>query len=943
MQKPKQLANRAKKWLANSARFFVLLAPLLLLASPAHAVEWGDIGMLALNVAGGGLVLQLALDVINLVVGGILVAIYSLAQSFVNASLIEGGQRVLLDSEAIRNAWEITLSATNALLVLALAVMAVLIITGLQNYNLKKAATSLIYAIIVANLSYEVVHILVDLGEALRQGIVAGFSSFGASANPAKEWLDGMNLMVNPFTTDWWSKLTLNPADAILRTFVSIATLAIGAYVMVKLALILLERAIRLALAIVLAPLIFVIQLFPGVGLDKLAQNWWSDVIKWVLVYPGVYLLLSLAGLITAGKTLNIADSFTQVIDGGSSVFADLILAVAALVLTIAAGTVPALLQLKSIGDGFFKPVDKSLGALGKLSFGGIMKFGAESRDKAAEGKFGKWVPTSIQPLLTKTAKFGRSVDTGIAALQRQAKEIKDFPAKRNDKLLGELDERKLFEFRGDLRTKSAEKMGITVEQFDELPIKQQEETMKDVLKKDHVLSDKIKYHNKNSREVLAKKAKDNIEDGMTPQQVYEDLLKAARDIDNHYSGIAKLSDTDRFDKEKKAAELQETLKLMGKESGFVGYQSRRYMNEYLANTNPDTGNSYRTLPNRLTGHLPFVDAAPGQGEVDEDTLIQYGQLAVEKAQAKADLEKTISTLGTGPAVTTLATSLKVASSDVIESVGLGTSADTALEKYVKEYSRTRGAKITKVKRIIQKQSSASKDIAEDVDRIHKTMGRTSKANVAEKTSAIREALTRKLQPVGTDEIAYVENISDVLTNGNLNINQLPSAEAVYTARRDAGAAGIATAQIAKDALGYATVREEEEKVSSSIAKAFSKSENYHAVGQKVTASLQRTAPAGTPVPTFDTRKAEVDTIIRSALNNPIIKPDDIHKSVVDIVTAAGASAPDVKKVVDHYEDIFREGGLGIIQKHVPLAQNHTDAARLVTVNDAVKINRKTD
>lgn len=353
MQKPNQLANSAKKWLARTARFLVLLTPALLLATPTHAAGfWDDFSKFVFNIETGFAIQSLA-NMLELVLGALFASLYSLGLAMVKGVL--DGQNDLLKSEYVSQGWELMLAATNSLLALALAIMAVMIMTGAQNYNIKKALTALISAIIIANLSYQIVHLFVEVGDALKEGIEAGFGGLGISDNPYGDWIKSMDTLFTPKdggTGTFWDFLSSDPADVLLRTLVSLSTLAIGAYVMIKLAFVLIERAIRLALLIVFAPLIFVIQLFPGAGLEGMSKTWWSDLTKWVLVLPTVFLLLSLASLF---KVDGLSNTVGSLIIGTGSNFSNLLLNLAAIALSLAASNAPGMLGIKgAFSESFF-------------------------------------------------------------------------------------------------------------------------------------------------------------------------------------------------------------------------------------------------------------------------------------------------------------------------------------------------------------------------------------------------------------------------------------------------------------------------------------------------------------------------------------------------------------------------------------------------------------
>lgn len=469
--KPKYLFLKLKTPLLLVGRVLSYLTPILLI-QPTYAVpKWlEDFGN---NLAGKSIdiVARATTEVAVAILGGLFSLIFKLGE-FIIEKVILTSQGQLLRSEQIAQAWDIMLSATNVLLFLALGIMSVMIVTGMQGYNVKKALTALIYAVFIANLSKDIVLLIVDLGDALTDGVRTSFQAIGGSIDPIQLWQNGMTSMFRPVeATDWKEGVNAALTTSIVA-FTTLSILAVGAYSMLKVAAVLIERIVRLALSIVFAPLIFILQLFPGAGLDGLAKNWWSDLFKWTLILPTVYFLLGLAGIMMPKNDFTMAPSILNALgfeveqSVGTSVtpedfILNLLLAIIAIALTLSAGNAASLLQLKpSTAGALLKPVDSFVGKAKDFGLNTLAAARNRNINAAAEGKF----LSSALPLPRKASDFinrtllgkginalakpigvvAKSAQTGVDRINRLAKENKEAIGKQSQERLSDSDKARL-------------------------------------------------------------------------------------------------------------------------------------------------------------------------------------------------------------------------------------------------------------------------------------------------------------------------------------------------------------------------------------------------------------------------------------------------------------------------------------------------------------------
>ena len=427
MRFPSQFGSKSKTWFLHGARLLLWALPFafvsLTFAQTDGGTSFSDIlGGFTGFLSDQGLaqvVFRVLMAILVLIIGGVLGAITLFCTTIMQNALLNAQNSIIL-SDAIGNAWQILLSGSNVLFFLALTIFAVMIIIGAQNYNLKKAISGVVYAFIAANLSFEIVHLFVNLGDSLQFGIREAFIQLGGLNPYDRLWgFFAANAQMPAIFADIFSPqgVSTGVAETVQILVLSVGFIvsqAVTAYVAIRLVIILAERAIRLALLIVFAPLIFVLQLFPGAGLNNLSQNWWGDLIKWVLVLPTVYLLMGIAGILLPADPTSIAEKFAAAMGVGTgqpidtNIWTDPMLIVAAIAVLYAASNATGLLKLGSEGlDLLGKPLDKLLGSYGEKAKVSTQVAFNKAQLRAAEGN----------PVFNEGGRFGNLAALGNAAL----------------------------------------------------------------------------------------------------------------------------------------------------------------------------------------------------------------------------------------------------------------------------------------------------------------------------------------------------------------------------------------------------------------------------------------------------------------------------------------------------------------------------------------------
>lgn len=260
--------------------------------------------------------------------------------------LILPGQNSLIFGDQLKGAWQAMLDVANVVFFLALVIFAILIITRQAGYNFKKAVTALITAIVLANLSLEIVQVLIEVGDALRNvtNQIPGIG--GSTTEDIKTWFDGF--VFSPEFVNLTFDAGTDTGRYILLTFSVMVAQIIIAFVFFRLTFVLIERAIRLAALAIFAPIQAAISILPQKELQGLGGNWFSDVLRWVLVLPITFILIGIAKMIMPSNIEDTVTTFLQHSDtaGDLTLTGALFYIIIGLGLMVAASGVPGFLKL---------------------------------------------------------------------------------------------------------------------------------------------------------------------------------------------------------------------------------------------------------------------------------------------------------------------------------------------------------------------------------------------------------------------------------------------------------------------------------------------------------------------------------------------------------------------------------------------------------------------
>lgn len=374
----------------HMGRVLIILLPLLTFAEPTFA----QIAAIA-----GGVVAFTFLPMLLGLIASLIGTFTTFIIYLIDNLILPGQNSLLFDNPVIQDVWSMMQGAANVLFFLAILAMSVMIITRSAGYNFKKAITSLITAVVLANLSFVIVRVLIEAGDALRNSAGTVFNSAGATAQGM--WGLFTGVFIDPGTLEnagsiinqYVSSGNLTFFDAIGNGIFMIIVGLIGLYVFFRLAFILIERTVQLVIRVIFAPIIFALSVLPHPELQKMATTWWSDVIRWVLVLPLAFLLVGVAHSLAVYQSASIYGIVTSFTDGSQSVAThtgDLLFAIVIVAILIAAGNVHQMLNVPiSAATKFF--TDTIPGAIkGGATFlgGGLMRDAALKLGSTKPGKF---------------------------------------------------------------------------------------------------------------------------------------------------------------------------------------------------------------------------------------------------------------------------------------------------------------------------------------------------------------------------------------------------------------------------------------------------------------------------------------------------------------------------------------------------------------------------
>lgn len=401
-----RLTNKVKSvFLIFSTALTVFLPTVVFAQAVAEPSTWQKFMDGAKSFLFQGGAMATALNLVAGAVGGMLLGLNEIMIMIIEQAIGPALENLFNgESAIIHDMWRVVLDIANVFFFLALLIFSILIIVRYNGHNLKKAIIALITAAVIANISFPIAQILIfDLGDALAD---AARSIFGYSINDianffSKSWVTSFSAAFNPNV----------PSGAkLLYPILIIVTQIILAMTLFKLAFILAERAVRLVYLTIAAPLFFALSLLPSKDLEGMASQWWSDMIKWILVLPITLALISAAmkfyfayfDSVDITKELTNQITGTGVVD--ESFWANFIIFILVISLLLAAGT----------ADKMVGVTMTSAGAAGWLGFAGA---GGKAIGGWAKGALGTQASRGLERL-EDANKFTKGIGKRVRGVQ---------------------------------------------------------------------------------------------------------------------------------------------------------------------------------------------------------------------------------------------------------------------------------------------------------------------------------------------------------------------------------------------------------------------------------------------------------------------------------------------------------------------------------------------
>lgn len=347
-------------------------------------------------------------------------------------TIILPGQKNLILSPEVQTAWSTVRNISNILFFVALFVFSVMIITRQGGYNFKKSITALLTAAILANLSFQIGLLIIEAGDALRNSAAALIPSPPPIAGPDGQpmsWYDNFAVALNILEFDD----SVGFGTYLIATSAIFAQVAVMVYVFFRLAFLLVERAIRLAMNLIFAPFQAAASILPQKELQELGKKWFGEMIKWTLVLPLSFIIVAIAQLLLPDPGRNALDFITMVQNMASSTdtaganTADVFKLIAGIAIVYAAAGSAKMLSV--VPQGITSALSKTQNAIsgyGKTAW----KYTGGAAGKAIQTNATNVAKNAGFKLATSTAP-GRKIYEKIAGNIARRKEIPEQQAKQ--------------------------------------------------------------------------------------------------------------------------------------------------------------------------------------------------------------------------------------------------------------------------------------------------------------------------------------------------------------------------------------------------------------------------------------------------------------------------------------------------------------------------------
>ena len=333
-----------------------ILVALLALAFATAFIGWHNpvayaAGLATLLSNAGTDILAIVVDFIHILYVGI---VQPLIEMIIFPMLyfgIKNTSYLINDFPGTEYIWGILLGVANGIYLLALFIASIAIIARINTtlYNTKKFLGGFIAAVALSNLSLYIVRAIVGISEMLIGVLynIAGQLGIANTPDAIVEFLKAMANQFVPFfvgnpavllTGIWAGGLSIvapwigpllgigmaanmDIAEQGRMTTILFIVAIIVAWLILKIALILFERIIRLFLSAITAPVVFALGLLPN--FSKLTSQWWESLLLWVMIWPivlGIIIfslfMFSIAEVTTPEAAQNLGEALNPITIG---------------------------------------------------------------------------------------------------------------------------------------------------------------------------------------------------------------------------------------------------------------------------------------------------------------------------------------------------------------------------------------------------------------------------------------------------------------------------------------------------------------------------------------------------------------------------------------------------------------------------------------------------
>ncbi|MBN2585057.1 hypothetical protein JXA59_00185 [Patescibacteria group bacterium] len=281
---------------------------------------------------------------------------------------------------------EAALILANSFLLLGLVIASVAIIlrVGTGTYNIKKFLGSFVIMAILANASLALFKALLEVGDALFNSV--DFLFVGGTIGIDRD-------IILAYLKDLAS-MRIDIGGNVAGTILVLTAILISAWVLIRVALLLLERTIFLFIMLVISPIAFGLSVLPTT--QKMASQWIENIIKWILALPITYAILALGVFVlkqigsgtpgqisefitNLGKSIDVvhggglqlSTAPLQIAAGPANTVKDLLMFIIGLTIIYMGATIPKMLKIGGALTGLVESPGKLTG-LGQKAYKGI-------------------------------------------------------------------------------------------------------------------------------------------------------------------------------------------------------------------------------------------------------------------------------------------------------------------------------------------------------------------------------------------------------------------------------------------------------------------------------------------------------------------------------------------------------------------------------------------